>query len=176
MKIDILKKILQSKRIENDNNDKNNWDMAEVQLQTELPSDYKEFINEYGTGSINNFLWILTPFDEDEYMNLFIRGQEIIKAYTESKINEPEYFEHNVFPIKGGILPWGYTDNGDELYWLTEGNCDEWKIVVYESRSSDFYEYNMGIVQFIYELISKKIICPAFPDDFPGDICEFINC
>lgn len=35
-----------------------------------LPLDYKKFINKYGTGSINDFIWILNPFSENENLNL----------------------------------------------------------------------------------------------------------
>ena len=37
-----------------------------------------------------------------------------------------------------GLLPWGYTDNCDELYWLTDGEPDGWKIVVHESRAPEY--------------------------------------
>lgn len=176
MYINQLKSIMKSKTQQMNISDSNKWNAIEKQMRTKLPSDYKEFINEYGTGSINEFMWILTPFDEDEYVNLITRGDKISKAYIESKIKNPQYFKHEVFPNKGGILPWGYTENGDELYWLTVENSDEWHIIVYESRSSDYYEYSMGMVEFIYKLVSGKIICPAFPDDFPGEDYEFINC
>lgn len=171
-----IKKYLKSKSIETKDYDVQKWAEIESRMGTELPSDYKEFINEYGTGNINNFMWILTPFDENEYVNLFKMGMKISEAYMTSKLYNPDFFKHDVFPVVGGILPWGYTENGDELYWLTEGESDDWKVIVYESRSSDFYEYSMGFVQFIYELISKKITCSAFPDDFPGEKSEFFNC
>ncbi|URZ02827.1 SMI1/KNR4 family protein [Clostridium felsineum] len=176
MNINQLKNIMKSKPQASNIGDNDEWNAIETQVGIRLPSDYKDFINEYGTGSINEFMWILTPFDEDEYVNFGKRGEEISKAYIESKANNPEYFKHEVFPTKGGILPWGYTENGDELYWLTVGASDEWHVIVYESRSSDYYEYNMGMVQFIYELVSGKLVCPAFPDDFPGEEYEFINC
>lgn len=43
---------------------KNNagWSKIETKLGTSLPEDYKNFIKTYGTGGIDNFIWILTPF------------------------------------------------------------------------------------------------------------------
>lgn len=176
MNINKLKNIIEAKNQVVNVDTKEKWDVVESQVGAILPPDYKEFINEYGTVSINNFIWILTPFDEDEYVNLIKRGKEISKTYIESKMNSPEYFKHDVFPSKGGILPWGYTENGDELYWLADGTSNEWHVIVYESRSSDYYEYSMGMVEFIYRIISGKLRCNAFPDDFPGEKCEFISC
>lgn len=70
----------------------------------------------------------------------------------------------------GGLLPWGFTDNGDELYWLTQEDSSSWTIVVYESCSSDYHEYPMSMVDFLYEIVSGNMVCGAFPEDFPGDL------
>ena len=80
-----------------------------------------------------------------------------------------------MFPSNGGLLPCAITDNGDEIYWLTSNIVDEWNIIVYESRSSDYYEYNMGLAEFLHKILAKEIECLAFPDDFPGEKCEFIE-
>lgn len=52
-----------------------------------LPLDYKKFINKYGTGSINDFIWILNPFSENENLNLIKKGHVIREAYAYSKNN-----------------------------------------------------------------------------------------
>jgi len=41
--------------------DRNGWDELESSLGTLLPQ-YKDFISIYGTGAIDNFIWVLTPF------------------------------------------------------------------------------------------------------------------
>lgn len=130
-----------------------------------FPNDYKDMINYYGTGGINNFLWFLTPFAKDENVNYMYRSKQMLEAYKESKISFPDDFPYNIFPEKDGLLPWGYTDNGDELYWQTSKNIEEWKIVVYESRSTICYSYHMGLAEFLYKLLSKQIVCDIFPDD-----------
>lgn len=100
--------------------------------------DYKDFIGIYGTGGVDKFLWILTPFVQDENVNFFKRLKIINKAYLELRQRFPQYYKHKVFPEVGGLLPWAYTDNDDELYWLTIGKPNEWHIIVYETRSSIF--------------------------------------
>ncbi|ULL16525.1 SMI1/KNR4 family protein [Paenibacillus sp. H1-7] len=143
------------------------WEYFINRLGTKVPSDYRQFINTYGTGGIDKFLWILNPFVKDENVNFLKRKEEICTAYLQSKLAFPQYFEHEVFPSTGGILPWGYTDNGDELYWLTFGNPDEWTIVVYTSRSSEYFHYPIIMTEFLYQIIMKEIVCDSFPDDFP---------
>lgn len=111
----------------------------------------------------------------DKNVNFLVRQKEISDAYIQSKTSFPHYYKHDVYPSTGGLLPWAYTDNGDELFWLTEGKPDEWKIVVYESRSPENYTYSLNMVDFLYQVITGQTVCDAFPDDFPSDELEFIS-
>ncbi|MGW8751606.1 hypothetical protein [Bacillus wiedmannii] len=61
------------------------------------------------------------------------------------------------------------------MYWLTDGKPGEWKIVIYESRSPENYTYSLTMVEFLYQIITKKLICNAFPDDFPSDETTFVS-
>ncbi|MDM5154748.1 SMI1/KNR4 family protein [Bacillus sp. DX1.1] len=156
-------------------NKQEEWDTVEKNLGMILPLDYKKFINKYGTGSINDFIWILNPFSENENLNLIKKGHVIREAYAYSKKQFPDDFIHNVYPVNNGLLPCAITDNGDEIYWLTNEECDQWRIIVYDSRSNDYYEYNNSMTEFLYKVISKEIICPVFPNDLFKDGCQFIN-
>ncbi|MFS0901780.1 SMI1/KNR4 family protein [Priestia aryabhattai] len=167
--MDKLIKVLPPPENPHGTGDETQWTTIFSLLGTDLPSDYIKFIKTYGTGSIDNFLWILTPFVNDEYVNFFLRKKEMSSAYSQSKLKFPQYYKHykhHVYPETGGILPWGYTENGDELYWLTEGSTDEWKVVVYESRSPENYIYSLSMTDFLYQIITKKLVCDAFLDDF----------
>lgn len=125
MYLDVLKKVLfppsEPHVIGNDQG----WSEFENKLGIILPEDYKRFINIYGTGGIDDFIWILNPFVQEKNINFMNRMMVMSHAYLESKNKFPQYYKHKVFPEKGGLLPWAYTDNGDEIYWLTEGICNE---------------------------------------------------
>lgn len=175
MYINKLENIIKPTNELKDNYTKEEWDEIELKLGIKLPTDYKQFINRYGVGSINDFLWVLNPFTQNSNLNLIEKGKEIREAYDISKNEFPEDFMHDVFPSNGGLLPCAITDNGDEIYWLTSNIVDEWNIIVYESRSSDYYEYNVGLAEFLYKILAKELECSAFPDDFPGEKCEFIE-
>ncbi len=151
------------------------WSELEAVLGVSLPQDYKDYISTYGTGGIDNFIWILTPFDQDENVNFLIRSEEMREAYLESKQQFPEDFKHCVFPEAGGILPWGYTDNGDELYWKTTEDEKMWTTIIYESRSSQYYEYPMSMTEFLFGILSRNLVCDAFPEDFPSEDPGFIS-
>ncbi|MDG5471415.1 SMI1/KNR4 family protein [Jeotgalibacillus sp. ET6] len=170
-----LSKILPPPKTPQKTGDKEQWRKFFGTLGTELPSDYVKYIETYGTGGIDHFLWILTPFANDKNVNYLCRQKEIAVAYIQSKRNFPQYYKHDVYPSNGGLLPWAYTDNGDELYWLTDGKPDEWKIVVYESRSLENYTYSLTMVEFLSQIITKELRCKAFPDDFPSNETTFVS-
>lgn len=147
------------------------WNYIENIMGTELPSDYKEFISVYGTGAIDNFIWVHDPLEDvEEYFNTINMK---LWAYSETKRDYPEYYCHDVFPEKGGLLPVAVTDNGDEIYWITHGKPDFWSIVVYESRSEEHFEYNGSLIDFLYDLVTMKIKCSVFPEDFPSRVPVF---
>lgn len=155
--------------------DSKGWSELERVLGSTLPMDYKKFISIYGTGGVDNFIWILTPFVFDENVNYLNRSKVMIDAYLEIKRQFPEDYKHNVYPETGGLLPWGYTDNGDELYWLTNGAPENWVVVVYESRMSGYHEYDMTMTEFLSQITSGQLISDAFPEDFPSAKPEFIS-
>lgn len=141
------------------------WSQIQKKLGIFFPKDYIAFINYYGTGGMGDFLWFLTPFEEDENVNYKKRSSIMLDAYQESKIKFPEYYFYKLYPEKNGLLPFGYTDNGDELYWLTKGNAEQWHIVIYESRSPEFYYYSMGLAEFLCKMIKGEISCEIFESD-----------
>jgi hypothetical protein len=151
------------------------WKYFEDRLGTSLPIDYKEFVNSYGSGAIDNFLWVLNPFIQNENLNLFLKTKVICEAYVQSKRKFPHEFLYDVYPEVGGLLPWALTDNGDVLYWITKGEHESWQIVVFESRSTLCTSYNKSMTEFIYEIVSHNLKCTIFPDDFPSDTPEFIS-
>ena len=122
------------------------WNEFEKEIGIIFPDDYKKIISKYGTCGLDNFIWFLTPFDSDKNVNYVKRMRWMLDAYNVSKSKFPNYFPYNTYPEENGLLPWGYTDNGDELYWKTSSSPDNWEIVIYESASSENHNYKMSLV------------------------------
>lgn len=154
---------------------KQDWEKAENELGIEFPIDYKGFVDDYGVGCIDNFLWIYTPYSNNENFNLLKQVEVINNAYLEMKEEFPEVFLFDVFPKKGGLLPFGGTENGDVLYWLTNEDNKHWSIIVYDDRHSEYVEYNKSFTDFLYELLTKKLVCPIFPEGFPKETPQYYS-
>lgn len=172
---ELLKDILSVPQIVYNVGNEKEWRDFEKNIGIIFPKDYKELIGTYGTGGIGNFIWFLTPFEEDDNINFFKRMKVMLEAYRISKSNFPNYFTYNIYPEKDGLLPWGYTDNGDELYWKTNGSPEKWSIVIYESASPEYHEYKMQLAEFLYKIIIKELICDVFPEDLSEGKVDYVS-
>lgn len=113
-----------------------------------LPTDFQDFIGIYGTGTVGDFVLIFNPFSPDKYSNLFFNMEFILSSAYQAK-----EFPLPLYPQSGGLLPFAKTDDGDYLWWKTEGEADNWTIVVTEVRSDNYEVYPMTMTDFLVKLI-----------------------
>lgn len=142
------------------------WASFERRLGTSLPRDYKEFIENYGSGRIGEFITIFNPFSVNDNVNLEkqIETQRSVllelKTYGEAIRYEP-------FPAPSGVLPFGSSDNGDILYWKTVGNPDQWTVAISEGRAPEWEEFDSSMTRFITDTLLRIAASRIFPKDFP---------
>jgi hypothetical protein len=150
------------------------WAAIEQHLGICLPPDYKEYIHEYGTGSVGDFIWVFNPFTTNRHLRLEdqIRTRLDAVKRLESTFGQESPFP--LFPKNPGLLPLGATDNGDCLYWLTEGAPQSWPIVVVDSRAPDWERFNLSLTDFIAAIITRERVCGIFPDSFPPTAARFV--
>ena len=141
------------------------WNQVETELHVCLPDDYKQLIETYGCGSINEFLWFLSPFVENEWLNLNKRFKFLKDAHLLSKEVLPQYTPpYNFYDGETGLFPWAFTDNGDVLYWNFGATSGE--VVVINSRNWEYDAYQMDISDFLVLLLENKLESKIFPPDF----------
>lgn len=146
------------------NSNKNLWEEVEEKNSIIFPKDYKTFIDLYGVGGFNEFLWILSPFCDNENLNSIEKFKLTQEAYNCMKNEFPEQFLYKFYNGKEGLFPWGITENGDELFWNYKKDTIE--IVIFEARYISCVRYSMGTEEFLCKLLNKEIVCSIFPDDF----------
>ena len=144
--------------------EKNFWDKYETDNKIIFPEDYKWFLDYYGVGSINDFLWILSPFCNNMNLNSVEQYKLMKNSYELMKNSHLIKYKYVFYNNGMGLFPWGITDNGDELYWnyLKDGM----EIVIIAARYTDIISYNMNINDFLCRILTKEIECAIFPDDF----------
>ena len=104
-------------------------------------------------------------------LNLFVQIEEDGYAYNTSKGNfgnqtdGEEGFPFEYYPSKNGLIPWGWIEGGDFLfYWLPEE--DKWSIVVYDDAAT-YKKFDMTISEFIYNLMKGEVEFSDLEDLMP---------
>jgi SMI1-KNR4 cell-wall len=139
------------------------WAKVEAELKTALPADYKEFIRRYGTGNVNEFIWVRNPFSANDNLNLIPAGEFDLEALRSTRDEFPEDFKFTIYPEPDGYLPWGVTANGDGLHWKTGAAPDQWTIAVTDSRAPLWEEFPETLTSFLARLLAREISCKVFP-------------
>ena len=63
------------------------------------------------------------------------------------------------------MLPLGRTDNGDELYWVTQGDPGDWPVALLESRAARQEVHRMPVTGFLAALAAGELATAILPDD-----------
>lgn len=151
------------------------WIIYELLTGIKLPDDYTSYLSRYGTGIIGG---IITPFNpfcarKDWKPNYTCRHwmRHALGIKDEKRTFGETSFPYTLYPEAEGVLPWGGTDNGHQLYWITKGAPNEWTVLVNEVRSSHFYPYNYTMTEFLYKWMRGEITCEILPhEDIDQDI------
>jgi hypothetical protein len=130
------------------------WQVTESMIGTELPPDYKAFINTYGSGLIGNFIYLWHPFTRKPYMNLILQLTEFQSLATS---DFEATLPHPIYPAPNGLLPFGNTINGDTLFWITTHSPAEWTLLILDRSTHDQQVYAGKIIDFFADLLENKI-------------------
>jgi hypothetical protein len=116
------------------------WERVEKRLDLRLPSDYKAFVDTYGSGTFGD-ITIASP-DAPVAANLY---DLIDKRYRQAfRAPERQDYDPPIHPEPGGMIAWGYTPDGWTCHWAPTGpDPDLWGIVVTDPSSSG-WEYSWG--------------------------------
>ena len=138
------------------------WGPLELQLRSKLPEDYKSLVRLYGLGSFLDFFFFYLPQSRDRYVRLEAEISVVCKIFAND-----ESLPYPVWPNPGGLLPVGRTDNGDYIFWLTEGEPADWRVVVWDrGLILDACEtFDCDLTTFIAGVITGEIRPTAFPED-----------
>ena len=139
------------------------WNDIENKLNIIFPKDYKTLISAYGTGQFFKFISFFNPFAKNKNVNLLDQLALVVDQYYDLK-EGGEVINYSFFPVKGGLFPIGGTDNGDKIFYLTEGHVEKWKIVVNEARGEEWEEFDMSVSQFLGGIIDGGVVCNVFPN------------
>jgi hypothetical protein len=148
---------------------RSDWKRAEKYFGTALPQDYQEFVTTYGTGVLGHFLVVCNPFSQDKGFALPEFVDRVCKNLKDLKNTEGDsQVPFGIFPERPGLFPWGGDENGNGLYWLTEGEPDAWPCVLGEGRGPRWERYEMTMTAFLAGVFRGEIRPKFWPRGFPS--------
>ncbi|WP_182872948.1 SMI1/KNR4 family protein [Microbispora sp. H10670] len=150
------------------------WAAIEAETALVFPDDYKEWAARYANIRLSNFLYVSRPDAAGEERQGVIARLNQLRPLIEEwgtidLVNdEGEEIEAPPFPLypePEGLYPWGATDNGDYLLWLTTTDPSPWTVVVTDGAT--WWHFPGSLTDFLVGIMSRSVRCPLFPKDFP---------
>ncbi|MFF7459657.1 SMI1/KNR4 family protein [Kitasatospora sp. NPDC008115] len=138
------------------------WRLVEAGLGTALPEDFKLLREFYPTFGLGDFLGFGGPERGGE--QTWVQGlretlEDVEEWCSEADLTVPV----RPFPAAGGLLPWAGSNQGDLFLWATNpAGPQEWTVTV-ASRSSAWWHYTGGAVQFLADLVTGAVEPWALP-------------
>lgn len=150
------------------------WRNLEADLGIRFPLDYQQFCECYGPGEIVDRgrlrLQIFNPM-EPMYRHQVEKSCYVLRSLKQSQWGADICYE--VFPVIPGLFPFGHDDNGNRLFWFTEGSGDTWPIVIYEHDGpggmDDFQVFDMSLTTFLGKVVKGDIECKVWAEAFFDD-------
>ncbi|WP_181188176.1 SMI1/KNR4 family protein [Actinopolyspora mortivallis] len=142
------------------------WNVVEESLGVRLPSDYKEFMDTYGGGTIEDFLIIYRFADNIEGTLEIWRNEMWRVRYFWDEVPEWVILEEKW----ENILPWANTVDDDVCYLLMEPREDpeQW-CVVSRDEDMDWSVFEGSMVEFLEEVVAGRRRESWMPYNFPGE-------
>jgi hypothetical protein len=146
------------------------WNAIEERLGFTLPDDYKEVSDRYGLGGFKSFVVVFQPNcdlqpSDIESMSEQINGS-ILHQQEEGTLRAPVAADQ--------LRVAGVTDNGDFIFWVTDGNQpNDWQIAVNEARSHDWFIHDGNLVSFLTSFMDGSLEVPMFPDSLRSKLPHF---
>jgi hypothetical protein len=144
------------------------WAEVEAAVGTQLPGDFKAFTELYGSGMVDDFLYLFNPFAAGQDGNLLVEKDRVLAAYRQTRARFPDRLPLPPFPEEGGVLPLGRTENGDELYWVTKRDPDDWPVALLESRGALLELHPIPVTGLLAALAANQLTSRVLPDDVLG--------
>ncbi|MGI5284891.1 SMI1/KNR4 family protein [Nonomuraea polychroma] len=158
------------------------WAAVEAEVGLTFPDDYKAWADSYADLQLNDFLYLNHPLPDGDERAAVIDRLDDLRPIIEQwgsidllddagVVREAPPFP--LYPEPGGLYPWGSTDNGDYLLWLTGPDPGTWTVVITDGMV--WWHFPGSLLDFLVGILTHKVRCPVFPDDFPDgcDIEEF---
>ncbi|MGW6847179.1 SMI1/KNR4 family protein [Streptomyces virginiae] len=106
------------------------WERLADAAQLELPADYREFVETYGGGEIDEYLSVSTPpVPGSPYGDLLERVDTALSDRDCQELGT--LLGAQTLPP---LLPFADSASGDVAFWLRKGAADSWRVAIFRRQ------------------------------------------
>lgn len=147
------------------------WNTIEAELQVNLPKDYKDFIDLYGSGRACEeiVIWNLrdTRYFKSPLQHQICGKEGVIRLYEKIRSMGNEW-PYSMYPQPGGLLPFASILDVDHLNWLTAGKPDKWDVVFWDFDNLDFIHLKGdSFAKYLLKVLRKEYPAKSIPQFDP---------
>lgn len=149
------------------------WKDVEQELGLQLPTDYKQFVDLYGSGLICDSVSIWNLRDKvifNKPLPDILSGKGSVIAIYEYVRSQGYDWSYKMFPQPGGLLPFAAINDVHNLNWLTVGLPDKWDVVYWFSDGLEFIHLKGDTFsRFLMKVLRKQeaeSVLPSFEPPF----------
>nr|WP_242432615.1 SMI1/KNR4 family protein [Streptomyces sp. Root1310] len=139
-----------------------------------FPTDYKEFVEIYGGGEIDEYLSVRTPPTADgSPFGRLLEGTDPAltpdcRAELAPSLPASEELR---------LLPFGATATGDVVFWLIEDAPENWKVVIFRRQSPSGTKrwsiFDGGMADFFWSLLNGSL--EPFSQNFSDESHTYLS-
>lgn len=141
------------------------WDLVSQRLGSELPDDYKAFVDAYGGGDIDEFIQLIVPgsprvgSDLVEFNHGHMSDYEAL--WEVSNARPPQV------PAHARIITWATTDTADDLSWLAYPGVppEDWPVILLNEDATECEVWPLSCTAFLADLLEHALESDIIPPD-----------
>ncbi|WP_431683796.1 SMI1/KNR4 family protein [Kitasatospora sp. KL5] len=133
------------------------WELAPQQVGVQFPSDFRDFIEAYGSVEFSGGLVVVAPQLGEKAIDAYIDdnkavGESLEQWYGLLPENGRPY---EPFPAPGGLLLWGNDLSANYFFWDTsDSDPERWPVVIWYYGSEPLETFNGGVSDFLTSLLT----------------------
>ncbi|MCX4857705.1 SMI1/KNR4 family protein [Streptomyces canus] len=142
------------------------WRALEFRSGIEFPHDYKGFVSAYGSGCLNDQLYLSHPrgVAGDDGLRLESLWEQAGYAYAELFRTSPHMYPYAVYPTAAdGCLPIARSSSGNHVF-LSPPNSEgkDWSIVI---EMGEWVDLPLSFTDFLWKALQGDLEVPIIEDE-----------
>ncbi|MGW0827495.1 SMI1/KNR4 family protein [Streptomyces sp. NPDC002845] len=143
------------------------WDEVTEQIDSPLPSDYRELVGNFGGGSFDRHIWIHAPRTDGGPYDLVAgvaEREDALRILWDAGEEIPSWLDVD----RDKLITWASTGDGEYIYWWVahgEEDAGKWPVVV-QDLDGDWEVFRMSssdfLVAWVRGQLSTELISTTF--------------